>query len=127
MDCSCRVAYQKSAFNFDKCMVVNSYKQAKLINCMQLTKCTKYQGASIDSKLSFNQHVNNVCKKLKANSVLSPIALVRLKKICILLTSNLLSCCSINKLESVQRYAAHFVMNDYCQTNSVTNMLSHLN
>ena len=36
---------------------------------------------------------------------------------------------SINKLESVQRRAARFVMNDYYQTiaSSVTNMLSRLN
>ena len=34
---------------------------------------------------------------------------------------------SINKLESVQRRAARFVMHDYYQTSSVSNMLLRLN
>ena len=34
---------------------------------------------------------------------------------------------SINKLESIQRRAAHFVMDNYFQTSSVFNMLLHLN
>ena len=33
---------------------------------------------------------------------------------------------SINKLESVQRRAARFIMNNYCQSSSVSNMLSYL-
>ena len=34
--------------------------------------------------------------------------------------------CSINKLESVQRHAAHFVTSDYYMTSSVSAMLSYL-
>ena len=36
---------------------------------LTVVQCAKYLGVSIDSKLSFNQHVDNVCKK--ENSVLS--------------------------------------------------------
>ena len=96
----------------------------------QLTavECAKYLGVSIDSKLSFNQHVDNVCKK--ANSVLSFVR--RNFKNCSRKIKEDLyftyvkptveyaaavwapySRQSINKLESVQRCAARFVMNDY--------------
>ena len=80
--------------------------------------------------------MNNVCKK--ANSVLSFVrrnftnGSRKIKKdlyfdIC-QIYSGICSCClacdrAVNKLESVQRCAACFVMNDY---SSVTNMLSRL-
>ena len=65
------------SFNIDKCMVISiTLKQTPIhanytLHGKQLTmvECAKYLGVSIDSKLSFNQHVDNVCKK--ANSVLS--------------------------------------------------------
>ena len=97
----------------------------------------RYLGVTIDSKLSFNKHTDVICKK--ANSALA------------FLRRNLLSCnvkiksdaylmyvrpileyaicsCSphskqnIDKLESVQRRAARFVMGNYCYTSSVTEM-----
>ena len=96
----------------------------------------------IDSKLCFNQHVDNVCKK--ANSVLGFVR--RNFKACSRKIKEDLyftyvkpvleyaaavwaphTRLSINKLESVQRRAARFVMNDYFQTSSVTNMLFCLN
>ena len=55
----------KMSFNIDKCMVVSvTLKQTPIpanytLHGKQLTavECAKYLGASIDSKLSFNQHV----------------------------------------------------------------------
>ena len=99
--------------------------------------CAKYLGVSIDSGLRFNQHVDNVCKK--ANSVLGFIR--RNFKTCSCKIKEDLyftyvkpvleyaaevwaqsphTRCSINRLESIQRRAARFVMNDYLQTSSVT-------
>ena len=137
------------SFNVDKCMVFSvTLKRTAIysnyiLHGKKLTtvECAKYLGVSIDSKLSFNQHVDNVCKK--ANAVLGFVR------------RNFKSCSrkikedlyftyvkpvleyaaavwaphtrrSINKLEFVQRRAARFVMNNYCQSNSVSNMLSYL-
>jgi len=54
---------------------------------LTVVECAKYLGVSIDSKLCFNQHVDNVCKK--ANSVLGFVrknfknCSRKIKKICI--------------------------------------------
>jgi len=101
----------------------------------------KYLGVIIDSKLNFNKQIDTLCKK--ANSTLA------------FLRRNLFPCehkiksdayliyvhsileyaaCSwvphtkqnIDKLESVQRQAARFVMGDYHLTSSVTEMLNTL-
>ena len=101
----------------------------------------RYLGVMIDSKLTFNTHVNLVCKK--ANNTLS------------FLRRNLSSCqrevkaeaylmyvrpileyatcvwaphtqCNIDKLEAVQRRAARFVIGDFRSTSSVTQMLTTL-
>ena len=101
----------------------------------------KYLGVIIDSKLNFNKQIDSVCKK--ANSTLA------------FLKRNLYSCkceiksdayqiyvrpileyavcswaphtkCNIYKLESVQRRAARFAMNDYHPTSSVTDMINKL-
>ena len=109
---------------------------------LTMVERAKYLGVSIDSKLSFNQHMDNVCKK--TNSVLSFVRrnftnCSRKIKEDLYLTyvkSTLEYAAtawapyirqSINKLESVQRRAACFVMHDYYQTSSVSKMLLCLN
>ena len=98
-------------------------------------------GVSIDSKLSFNKHVDNLCKK--ANSVLSFVrrnfanCSRKIKDLYLTYVKSTLEYAatawapysrqSINKLKSVQRRAARFVMHDYNQTSSVSNMLLRLN
>ena len=134
------------SFNIDKFMVTSitlkqtpmhanytlSGKQLTMVECAIL----------IDSKLSFNQHIDNVCKK--ANSVLSFVRRNLTKCSCKIKEDMYLTCVksaleyaarawapysrqSIKKLEPVQRQAAHFVMHDYYQTSSVSNMLLRLN
>ena len=138
------------SFNINKCMVISiTLKQtpihANYALCgkqLAMVECAKYLGVSIDSKLSFNQHVDSVRKK--ANSVLSFVRrnftnCSRKIKEDLYLTyvkSTLeyaatawvpYSRQSINKLESIQTRAARFVMHDYYQTSSVSNMLLRLN
>ena len=119
------------------------YKLATFLHSKQLVlvNSAKYLGVTIDSKLSFNQHVNNICKR--ANSALgflrrnfnnSPrkvkadLYLIYIKPILeyavpvwALHTRYL-----INKLESVQRRATRFVMSDYYIISRVSVMLHHL-
>ena len=101
----------------------------------------KYLGVTIDSKLSFNEHVDSTCKK--ANSALAFLrrnfrSCQRKIKIDLYLTyvKPILEYAAtvwtphtryaINKLENVQRRAARFVMSNYFRTSSVTEMLSSL-
>ena len=89
-------------------------------------ECAKYLGVLNDSKLSFNQHIDNVAMQ-KANSVLGFAR--RNFKSCFCKRNPVLEYaaavwtphirCFINKLGSVQRRAAHFTMNNYCQSSSV--------
>ena len=59
------------SFNVDKCMVLSSYTKKNshtrkifLHNTeLKMTESVKYLGLEIDSKLSFNQHINNTYKK----------------------------------------------------------------
>ena len=139
----------KMSFNVDKCMVLSVTRKRIPIQGkyflhnteLKMTESAKYLGVEIDSKLSFNQHINNTCKK--AYSVLG------------FLRRNFRNCprkvkadlystyvkpileyavtvwapytrCSIDKLESVQRRAARFVMSDYYPTSSVSAMLFYL-
>ena len=75
--CTCLVTRNVLETMHDKCMVISiTLKQTPIhanytLHGKQLTmvECAKYLGVSIDSKLSFNQHMDNVCKK--ASSVLS--------------------------------------------------------
>ena len=88
----------KMSFTVDKCMVVSVTLPVHAnytLHGKKLTvvECAKYLGVSIDSKLCFNQHIDNVCKK--ANSMLGFVRRnfknchVKLKKICILLMLSL--------------------------------------
>jgi len=103
----------------------------------------KYLGviATIDSKLSFNEHVVITCKK--ANSVLAflcrnfrssqrkiktDLHLTYVKPILDYSVSVWAPHANraINQLDSIQWCGAHFVMSDYCCTSSVSSMLSSL-
>jgi len=101
----------------------------------------KYLGVILDPKLSFNHHVDAICKK--ANSVLAFIR--RNLKHChrrvkIDAYNSFLkpilnyaapvwtphTATYINKLEAVQKRAAHFIMSDYRRSSSVSKMLNSL-
>ena len=66
-------------FNIDKCMILTvtlkkhpmftEYTTCTTINSQLTVSKAKYLGVILDSKLSFNNHVDATCKK--ANSVLS--------------------------------------------------------
>ena len=64
------------SFNVNKCMVVSATIKRTPVHAnytlhgkkLTVVECAKYLGVSIDSKLCFNQHIDNVFKK--ANSVL---------------------------------------------------------
>ena len=102
----------------------------------------KYLGITLDSKLTFNKHIDVTCKK--ANSVLSLLRrnlhnsqpaiksqvyqiYVRpiLEYSCVVWAPH--TKCNIDKLESVQRRAARFATSDYSYTSSVSTMLENLN
>lgn len=136
-------------FNPDKCEVLTITKKRKQLNfnytihghILQHVDSAKYLGLNISKNLSWNTHVDAVTKK--ANNTLA------------FLRRNIGSCPqtakerafttfvrptieyaaaiwdpptqrNINALEMVQRRGARFVMNDYQQTSSVTNMISKL-
>ena len=109
---------------------------------MASVSSANYLGVTIDTKLTFNNHLDHVCKK--ANSVLA--FLCRNFRLCqhkiksdVYLTyvRPILEYAvsvwaphikrSIYKLESIQRRAARFVMGDFQHTSSVTSMISSLN
>ena len=99
---------------------------------LKMTECAKYLGVEIDSKLSFNQHINNACKKVY--SVLG------------FLQRNFRNCPRKVKADiystyvkpimefvitvwapyTVQRRVAHFVMSNYHPISSVSAMLFYL-
>ena len=98
-------------------------------------------GVEINSKLSLNQHINNTCKKaysvlgfLQRNfrncpsKVKADIYSTHVKPILEYAVTVWApyTKCSINKLQSVRRHTAHFVMSDYYLTSSVSAMLSDL-
>ena len=136
-------------FNPDKCEVIRITTKRKqritpyYIHGKELAVTTKakYLGVNISNNLSWNHHINSVCKK--ANNTTA------------FLRRNLASCprsikdkCyktmvrpqveyassvwdphtqrNINRVEQVQRRAARFVTNNYSSTSSVTAMLDRL-
>jgi len=138
----------KMIFNTDKCEVLqvtlsNLKPTSYFLYNSQLSTVShaKYLGVLLDSKLNFNNHVATICRK--ANNVLA------------LLKRNLYHCNSeirsqayflyvrpileyastvwaphtksnVDKIESVQRRAARFVVADYDYSSSVTSILNRL-
>ncbi|MCG7868954.1 MAG: reverse transcriptase family protein, partial [Candidatus Thiodiazotropha taylori] len=136
-------------FNPDKCEHIRITNKRKIVqtsynihgHVLKETTKAKYLGVTIDSKLTWNSHVDVVTKR--ANQTIS------------FLQRNLSSCpkdikatsykslvrpqveyaatvwdpptkTSINKVEAVQRRAARFCQSDYRRTSSVTSMLQNL-
>ena len=137
-------------FNIDKCMVLHvTLKRNPILSEYSLhghnlntVSKAKYLGVLLDSRLSFNQHINSTCQK--ANFVLSFLRrnLKRCHKKVKIDSYNLFvkpilnyaatvwspyTQCYKNKLESIQRRAARFVMSDYHRTSSVSAMINSLN
>jgi len=144
----CKKMVDDMHFNVDKCEVLQISLKTQSDTCYILNSSklkqvtdTKYLGAIIDSKLSFNKHIDMTCKKV--NSTLS------------FLWRNLYHCqwkvkidayhtyvrpileyavtalapytqWNINKLEGIQCWAARFVMSDFSTYSSVSTMLSNL-
>jgi len=134
-------------FNIDKCVILRftlKHNPEYFLRNQNLTSVSKakYLGVNFDTKLTFNQHVDSICQK--ANQTLS------------LLRRNLKQCSrsvkldayktyvepilnytatvwsphtlrSTNKLESVQKRAACFIVKDYRRTSSITRILNFLN
>ena len=136
-------------FNPSKCHILTisskkEYKSPNFTLCNQTLKHVNshpYLGVEIDSKLRWNNHINNISNK--ANSVLGLLkrnlshcpldvkttaykALVRPKLEYSSVVWDPHHQCDIDKLESVQRRAARFCLGDYSYTSSVSNMLTKL-
>ena len=135
-------------FNPDECEVLKVTAKKKPLmsdyniqgTILSVVPVAKYQGVSIDSRLSFNHHIDYVAKKSDSISIIS-----RTTKLCPLLVRaeayttyvkplweysssvwNPHTQRNINKLEAVQRRAARAVLKDYDRTSSVTSMLQQL-
>ena len=136
-------------FNPDKCEVIRITNKRKIIQSeykihsqsLKLIDKAKYLGVTIDSKLSWNAHVEAFSKK--ANNTLSflrrnlPACPKDVKATCYkTLVRPQLEYAStvwdphtknnINKLESVKRHAARFCHSDYQPTSSVSAMIQDL-
>jgi len=121
-------------FNTDKCEVLRITLNNKNVICadytihcqpLRLVSSAKYLGYSLDSKLTFNEHINNVTHK--ANSTRAFVA--RNTRKCPTSTKSTAyksfvrpaastawsphtRTCNIDKIEAVQRRAARSVLND---------------
>jgi len=138
------------SFNIQKCEFlritnkINSIRFQYKLNSEVIREAThsKYLGVTIDSKLSWSQHIREVISKankvkgflqrnlrslpmsVKANcfkSLVKPI----LEYACVVWAPHTQK--DISNVESVQRRAARFVFNDYSYHSSVTEMLHRLN
>ena len=137
-------------FNPDKCEVIRITTKRKIIPSsyfihgkeLNITSKGKYLGITISQNLSWNNHIDNVCRKannttafLRRNLSSCP-ANIRTKCYTTFVRPQLEYASSawaphtqsnINKLKSVQRRAARFATGNYNTTSSVTTMLNHLN
>ena len=134
------------SFNPDKCEVLRITLKHKSIisdykihdHKLKTVKTAKYLGLNIDSKLNFNEHINNICKK--ANTTRAFVA--RITKLCprkvkedaykTLVRPRLEYASAvwnphtlnkINQIEAIQRRAVRSVANNFDRTSSVTEML----
>ena len=136
--------------NPDKYEVIRKTTKRKIIpsSCfihgkeLNITSKGKYLGITISQNLSWNNHIDNVCRQannttayLRRNLSSCP-ANIRIKCYTTFVRPQLEYASSvwvpytqsnINKLESVQRRAARFDTGNYNTTSSVTTMLNHLN
>ena len=137
------------SFNAAKCSVMSVTLKRNIIlhdyvlhnDLLDRVTSTKYLGVTIESKLKWHIHVNEICKK--ANKTLGllkrnlKVASPKLKeKAYHTLVRPVLeySCTAwdpyqagdINKIEMVQRRAARYTLNRYHNRSSVTDMLNHL-
>jgi hypothetical protein len=136
-------------FNPDKCEVIRITTKGKIIPSsyfihgkeLNITSKGKYLGITISQNLSWNNHIDNVCRKannttafLRRNLSSCP-ANIRTKCYTTFVRPQLEYASSvwaphtqsnINKLESVQWRAARFATGNYNTTSSVTTMLNHL-
>jgi hypothetical protein len=127
----------KMEFNPDKCEVLRiSMKRKNIIDAnynihgqqLKIVNQAKYLGVTLDSTLSFNAHINNICKKANAtrafvhrNTKHCPRQ-VKVAAYNTLVRPILEYCapiwdphkdCQINQIQAVQRRAARSVMKDW--------------
>ena len=137
------------SFNPDKCEVIRITNKRKTINAqysihgqvLQMTDKAKYLGITIDSKISWGPHVNNITKKatntlafLRRNISSCPRniretsykSLVRpqVEYASTVWDTSIKS--QAAAVEAVQRRAARYIIGDYRQESSVTAMLQQL-
>jgi hypothetical protein len=108
---------------------------------LELVDSAKYLGVVIHKTINWNTHIENISRKANSTRAFIQRNLQhyphRIKAVCYTTLVRLLleyACTvwdsftnvNIQKLESVQRRSARFVMNDYRQTSSVTTMLNTL-
>ena len=139
----------KMKFHPDKCSIlqITRIKSPKIYNyklhghTLKNETSTKYLGVTIDNKLCWNSHTDNITKK--ANSSLAFLrrnlqisqrhiktnaytTLVRPQLEYAAAVWDPYTTEKINQLEMVQRRAARYVHNDYSHKSSVTDMLDEL-
>jgi hypothetical protein len=136
-------------FNATKCQVVRVTNKRKPIHAsytihghtLEVAKSAKYLGVHVDSKLSFNNHVDAITKKAKCTKAFFSRNLSHSSQkvkeavyTTFIRPSVEFAATSWDphtqrnskKIEQVQRSSARFVMGDYRRTSSVTSMLEHL-
>ena len=136
-------------FNPDKCEVIRITNKRKIVNAnytihgqeLGFTEKAKYLGVTIDTKLSWNHHINSV--KTKANNTLAFLRRnladcpknIRKQSYLTLVRPQLEYASTVwdnsNKtqqtsIEAVQRRAARYITKDFRRTSSVSSMLQQL-
>ena len=136
-------------FNASKCQVVRiTHKHNPFIasynihgHTLETVSHAKYLGVHLDSKLSFNHHVDSITKKANgtraffSRNLCNTSRKVKEAVYTTFIRPTVEFAASswdphtqrnIKKLEQVQRSSARFVMGDFRRTSSVTPMLTHL-